>query len=86
MNLKDLISKVAIETSVPASDVRKITNAVLDTIIANIQAGEDFVSPKMKLRSVTIDSSEKDDGEGGKKIIPATKIGRITIKDTATEE
>ncbi len=46
MNLKDLISKVSAETSVSAAQVRKVANAVLETLRANVEAGENFASPR----------------------------------------
>ena len=53
MNLKDLVSKISSETSLPASKVRKVTVAVLDSLRANVESGENFSSPRLAIRATT---------------------------------
>ena len=81
MNLKDLVLKVSAETSLPASEVRKVTNSVLETLRANVEAGENFTSPRLNVRAMTTKSTEKVDEKGKKIIIPAVKIGRMVPKE-----
>jgi nucleoid DNA-binding protein len=81
MNLKDLVSKVSAETSVPAAQVRKVANAVLETLRANLEAGENFASPRLNVRALTTKATEKVDGAGKKIMIPEMKIGRMVPRE-----
>ena len=81
MNSKDLISKVSTETSLPAAQVRKVVSAVLETLRANVEAGEHFVSPRLNIRAVTTKATEKVDEAGKKITIPEKKIGRMVPKE-----
>ena len=81
MNFKDLILKVSAETSIPASQVRIVVNAVLETLRANVEAGEHFVSPRLNVRALTTKATEKVDEAGKKITIPEMKIGRMVPKE-----
>jgi nucleoid DNA-binding protein len=81
MNLKDLISKVSAETSIPAAQARKVVNAVLETLRANVEAGEDFGSPRLNVRAMTIKATETVDDAGKKITFPEKKIGRMVPKE-----
>jgi|688.fasta_scaffold1551963_1 nucleoid DNA-binding protein len=81
MNLKDLISKVSAETNMPAAQVRKVVNAVLDSLRANVEAGEHFASPRLNVRAVTSKATEKVDKVGKKITIPEKKIGKMVLKE-----
>ena len=81
MNLKDLVSKVSAETSVPAAQVRKVANAVLETLRANVEVGENFASPRLNVRALTTKATEKVDKSGKKVMISEKKIGRLVPKE-----
>jgi nucleoid DNA-binding protein len=81
MNLKELISKVSVETSIPAAQVRKVANAVLETLRSNVQAGENFTSASLNIRAVTTKATEKVDKSGKKVMISEKKIGRMVPKE-----
>jgi nucleoid DNA-binding protein len=81
MNLKDLISKVSAETSIPAAQARKVVNAVLETLRANVVAGEHFASPRLNVRALTTKAAEKVDKSGKKVMISEKKIGRMVPKE-----
>lgn len=81
MNLKDLISKVSAETSLPAAQVRKVAVAILESLRANVEAGEHFASPRLHIRAMTTKATEKVDEAGKKITIPAMKIGRMVPKE-----
>lgn len=81
MNLKDLISKVSAETSIPAAQARIVVNAVLETLRANVDAGENFASPRLNVRAMTTKATEKVDKVGKKITIPERKIGRMVPKE-----
>ena len=81
MNLKDLISKVSAETSIPAAQARIVVNAVLETLRANVDAGENFASPRLNVRAMTTKATEKVDKSGKKVMISEKKIGRLVPKE-----
>lgn len=81
MNLKDLITKVSAETDLPAAQVRKVANAVLETLRASVEAGENFTSPLLAMRSVTTKAGERVSPNGEKVLVPERKIGRLVPKE-----
>jgi hypothetical protein len=81
MNLKDLISKISTETSLPAGEVRKVTVSVLEALRENVEAGENFVSPRLNIRAITTKPTEKIDENGVKIEFPERKIGRLVPKE-----
>lgn len=81
MNLKDLVSKVSTETSVPAAQVRKVANALLEALRVNVQSGENFTSPRLNIRAVTTKATVKVDKSGNKINVPEMKIGRMVPKE-----
>lgn len=81
MNLKDLVSKVSVETSIQAGIVRLVTLSVLETLRENVEAGENFSSPRLTIRAITTQPIEKIDESGEKINIPEMKIGRLVPKE-----
>ena len=81
MNIKELVLRVSDETSLPASQVRKVVNATLELLRANVETGKDFTSPRLKLRAITLKSTETVDEKGVKKIVAEKKIGRLILKE-----
>lgn len=81
MNLKDLVSKVSTETSVPAAQVRKVANALLEALRVNVQSGENFTSPRLNIRAVTTKATVKVDKSGNEINVPEMKIGRMVPKE-----
>jgi hypothetical protein len=81
MNLKDLISKISAETALPAGEVRKVTVSVLEALRNNIEAGENFTSPRLNIRAITTKPTEKTDENGVKITIPERKVGRLVPKE-----
>jgi hypothetical protein len=81
MNLKELILKVSEETSLPASDIRKVTNAIFEVLRSNIEIGTNFDSPRIHIRAFTTKSSEKINEHGVKVFIPERKVGRLILKE-----
>jgi hypothetical protein len=81
MNLKDLISKISAETSLPAGEVRKVAVSVLETLRENVEVGENFTSPRLNIRAMTTKPTEKIDENGVKITISERKIGRLVPKE-----
>jgi len=81
MNQKELVLKVSDETSLPASEVRKVVNAILGILRSNIETGEHFTSTRLNIRALTLKSSEKVDEKGINIIYPERKVGRLILKE-----
>lgn len=81
MNLKDLISKISTETSLPAGEVRKVTVSVLEALRENVETGEHFTSPRLNIRAITTKPTQKIDEDGLYITIPQRKIGRLVPKE-----
>lgn len=79
MNLKDLISKISSENNIPAAQVRKITVAVLAQFAENIDQGENFQSPILRIKARTVPEKQVTDEQTGEaKTIPARKVAVMT--------
>ena len=86
MNLKEIVSKVSSETSLPASDVRKVTNAIMGVLISNVEAGENFISSRLNINAITLKSKDKIDKNGLKKTIPERKSAIFVIKPAKSKK
>jgi nucleoid DNA-binding protein len=80
-NFKELIDTVALETSIPAGQVRKVASAILEQFKTMIEKDESFRSPFIKFKTVTLEPREPSDGKTG---LPERKIARMSI--TTKEE
>jgi hypothetical protein len=74
MNLKELVAAVSSETAMPASDVKRITSAVLEKLANLIDTQGKFVSSIVTIQSVTVPAKP---AEGDKPAREERKIGRI---------
>jgi hypothetical protein len=79
-NFKELVDTVALETSIPAGQVRKVTSAILEQFKTMIEKDESFRSPFIKFKTLTLEPREPSDGKPG---LPERKIARmsVTIKE-----
>jgi hypothetical protein len=82
MNLKDLVTKVSAETSLPAAQAKKVVNAVLAALRENVLSGENFSSPGVIVRAVTRQSKEMIDEQGVKTLVGERKIGRLIPRES----
>ena len=74
MNFKELVNEVSLETSVSASDVRKVVKSTLSKFSELIDRDEKFVSSDLVM---SIQTLPEISGIDGKKDRSATKIGRL---------
>lgn len=86
MNLKQLVLKVSDETSLPASEVRKVINVALEVLRSNVEAGENFTSSRLNIKAITLKPSERVDEKGVKTTIPERKTGRLVLKEPKVKE
>lgn len=76
MNFKQLVDTVAQETSMPAGQVKEVSNAVLKQFKSLIEKEENFRSPIVSFVTRNVDAREASDGKPAK---PARKIARLTV-------
>jgi nucleoid DNA-binding protein len=76
MNLKELVDAVSQETSIPVSQVKKVTTAVLEKFSALIEKEEGFRSPIVRFSTKSLEATEAVDGKQAK---PERKVARMII-------
>ena len=59
-NLKSLVDAIALETDVPPGTVKKVSMALLQKFAGLIEEQENFVSPVVTFKSVTISPKTVD--------------------------
>ena len=74
MNFKELVNEVSTETSLSASDVRKIVKSTLTKLSDLIDRDEKFISTDL---TMSVQFLPEISGVDGKKDRPAAKIGRL---------
>jgi len=79
MRVKELISKVSTNTGIPAAQVRRVTNEVLDVLRANVETGETFFSSHLNIRIVTLKPSGSSD-KSGQVVNAVRRVGRLVPK------
>ncbi len=77
MNLKELVEVVSAETKLPASQVRKVSLALLEKFAGLIDSQVDFVSPVITLTAVTAPAKPATEG---KPAVPERKFARMAIR------
>lgn len=77
MNLKQLVDVVAAETELPASEVRKVSLALLEKFAGLINSQTNFVSPVITLTAVTAPAKPASEG---KQAQPERKFARMAIR------
>lgn len=86
MNLKELVLKVSEETSLPASEVRKIINGTFEVLRSNVEAGEVFTSSRLNIKAIILKPRERVDEKGLKTSVPERKTGRLIFKEPKIKE
>ena len=83
MNFKELVEIVAQETGRPASQVRKVSLAVLEKFAGLIENETDFVSPVITIKSVTVSAQPASEDKPAK---PERKFARMSIRTKKTNK
>lgn len=78
MNFKELVDTVAAETSLPASEVKKVSTAVLQKFVHLIETQGKFSSPTITITGVTTPAKPGAEGKPGR---PERKIARMAIRE-----
>lgn len=79
MNFKELVSAVSSETGVPASEVRKVSTAILDKFVELIDNQDKFVSPTITIQGITLPAKPATGDIPAK---PEQKIARMKRRTT----
>lgn len=74
MNFKELVSAVSSETGVPASEVRKVGNAILEKFAELIDTEGKFVSSVITIQGMTLPAKEANGDSPGR---PERKMARM---------
>jgi len=77
MNFKELVDTVAAETSLPAAEVKRVSNAVLEKFAHLIETQGRFSSPLITVTSTTIRAKEASEGKPAR---AERKIARMAIR------
>ena len=51
MTFKDLVSSISTDNDIPAGTVRKVARAVVESIKASVESGEDLKLPGLKIKT-----------------------------------
>ena len=51
MTFKDLVSSISTDNDIPAGTVRKVAKAVVESIKASVESGEDLKLPGFKIKT-----------------------------------
>lgn len=81
MNLKELVDLVAAETDLPASNVRKVSLAMLEKFVYLIDSQTNFVSPVLTLTAFTAPAKQATEGRPN---VPERKMARMAIRPKKT--
>lgn len=77
MHLNELVDVVAAETELPASQVRKVSLALLEKFAGLIDSQINFVSPVITLKAVTAPAKPASEGKPAQ---PERKFARMAIQ------
>lgn len=81
MNMKELISAVSAETSIPAGKVRKVATAVLTQLANVVETEGEFKSPVMNIKARVRPADTFKAADGTTKARPERRLGIIKVKE-----
>nr|WP_170951212.1 HU family DNA-binding protein [Synechococcus sp. UW106] len=58
MSFKDLVSTISSNNDIPAGTVRKVAKALVESIKASVESGEDLKLPGLKIKTKVIPARE----------------------------
>ena len=61
MTFKDLVSSISTDNDIPAGTVRKVAKAVVESIKASVESGEDLKLPGLKIKTQVTPAREATD-------------------------
>lgn len=81
MNIKELVAAVSTETQIPASQVRKVTQAILGQFVQLIESKGKFTSPSITVTGASVEAKPATDENPAR---PERKFARMRIRKKKT--
>ena len=83
MTFKDLVSSISTENDIPAGTVRKVAKAVVESIKASVESGEDLKLPGLKIKTQVTPAREATDK---RKARPEVKRTLVKLRQAGDSE
>ena len=83
MTFKDLVSSISTDNDIPAGTVRKVAKAVVKSIKASVESGEDLKLPGLKIKTQVTPAREATDK---RKARPEVKRTLVKLRQAGDSE
>ena len=83
MTFKDLVSSISTNNDIPAGTVRKVAKAVVESIKASVESGEDLKLPGLKIKTQVTPAREATDK---RKARPEVKRTLVKLRQAGDSE
>ena len=83
MTFKDLVSSISTDNDIPAGTVRKVAKAVVESIKASVESGEDLKLPGLKIKTQVTHAREATDK---RKARPEVKRTLVKLRQAGDSE
>ena len=83
MTFKDLVSSISTDNDIPAGTVRKVAKAVVESIKASVESGEDLKLPGLKIKTQVTPAREATDK---RKARPEVKRTLVKLRQAGNSE
>ena len=74
MTFKDLVSSISTDNDIPAGTVRKVAKAVVESIKALVESGEDLKLPGLKIKTQVTPAREATEKRKARPAIKRTLV------------
>lgn len=74
MTFKDLVSSISADNDIPAGTVRKVAKAVVESIKASMESGEDLKLPGLKIKTQVTPAREATEKRKARPAIKRTLV------------
>tara|TARA_B100001939_G_scaffold258786_1_gene225695 strand:- start:117 stop:374 length:258 start_codon:yes stop_codon:yes gene_type:complete len=83
MTFKDLVSSISTDNDIPAGTVRKVAKAVVESIKASVESGEDLKLPGLKIKTQVTPAREATEK---RKARPEVKRTLVKLRQAGDSE
>jgi len=83
MTFKDLVSSISTDNDIPAGTVRKVAKAVVESIKASVESGEDLKLPGLKIKTQVTPAREATEE---RKARPAMKRTLVKLRQAGDSD
>ena len=74
MTFKDLVSSISTDNDIPAGTVRKVAKAVVESIKASVESGEDLKLPGLKIKTQVTPAREATEKRNARPEVKRTLV------------